>query len=50
MSCPASVYCDGVRRHVVRVAHVLCLYNVTGWGETHYAVVLRFGISVGVKW
>ena len=26
VSCPVSVYCDGVG------CHVLCLYTVTGWG------------------
>ena len=40
VSCPISVYCDGVG------CHVLCLYTVTGWGVMSYVCILwRGGVS-----
>ena len=37
LSCPVSVYCDGVG------CHALCLYTVTVWGVMSYVCILRRG-------
>ena len=44
VSCPASVYCDGVGCHVLR------LYTVTGWGVMSCVCILwRGGVSCPVS-
>ena len=37
VSCPVSVYCDGV------ACHVLCLYTVAGWGVMSCVCILWRG-------
>ena len=44
VSCPVSVYCDGMG------CHVLCLYTVTGWGVMSCVCILwRGGVSCPVS-
>ena len=44
MSCPVSVYCDGV------CCHVLCLYTVMGWGVMSCVYMLwRCGVLCPVS-